>query len=128
MVMTVKVSREQSKKKKKADLKATATAHQEALYAQLNATADRLVDYGKSMAVIGGILYVGYTILDRYLDARLKTTEKEEDSGKYATLHKIILPFVALALQQGSTVLLKKARLMLIDYLEEKNNPDVQQE
>ncbi|GEM_PF-4050171 len=126
--MMVKRHNDIGKKKRKADLKAAAAAHQQALYKELNSSADRLVEFGKAMAVAGGILYVGYTILDRYLDSKLKTEEKPDDSGKYATLHKIILPFVALALQQGSTVLLKKAQQMLIDYLEEKNKADVPQE
>ena len=103
----------------------TAKKRQEALLTELHISSERLVVFGKNIAVIGGVLYVGYTVLDRFLEAKLKTAKKNAKPNKYETLNKMILPLLAMALQQGSIVLLKKARIMLVDYLEEKNNTDV---
>lgn len=115
------MSRESIKVRRKSELKAASEKHQKALYKELNISSIRIVEFGKNMAVLGGVLYVGYTILDRFLAAQIKTEKKKEEGGKFESLNKIILPLLALALQQGSMILLKKARIMLIDYLEEKN-------
>ena len=119
------MNREATKKQRKSELLATFKNHQQALYTELSISSDRIVDFGKNMAVIGGVLYVGYTILDRYLDAKLRTEKKKKEPGNFAVLNKIILPLLAMALQQGSIILLKKARVILIDYLEEKNKDNV---
>jgi hypothetical protein len=119
------MSRESIKVRRKSELKAASKKYRKALYKELNTSSIRIVEFGKNMAVLGGGLYVGYTILDRFLDSQLKTEKKKEDAGKFESLNKIILPLLALALQQGSMILLKKARIMLIDYLEEKNKADV---
>jgi len=124
----MKTNRAIRKKQKKEHLKQAYEVHRQALERELHIAADRALIFAKNLAVVGGVLYVGYTVLDRYLDAKLKSLNnaseaKQED--KYATLKKIILPFVALALQQGSMIMLRKARLMLINYLEEKDTADV---
>ena len=114
------MSRESIKVRRKSELKAATEKHQKALYQELNTSSIRIVEFGKNMAVLGGMLYVGYTILDRFLDALLKTEKKKEKAGKFDSLNKIILPLLAMGLQQGSMIVLNKARSMLIDYLEEK--------
>ena len=119
------MNREATKKQRKSELFAAIKNHRQALYKDLSISSDRIVDFGKNMAVIGGVLYVGYTILDRYLDAKLRTEKKKKEPGNFEGLNKIILPLLAMALQQGSVILLKKARAILIDYLEEKNKKDV---
>ncbi len=121
----MKTNRAIRKKQKKEHLRQAYQAHRQALERELHIATDRALVFGKNLAVVGGVLYVGYTVLDRYLDAKLKSennTAEEKKEDKYATLKKIILPFVALALQQGSMIMLRKARLMLIDYLEEKRH------
>ncbi|HHL53145.1 MAG TPA: hypothetical protein ENJ39_07180 [Flammeovirgaceae bacterium] len=123
----MKTKRAIRKKQKKEHLRHAYEEHRQALERELHIAADRVLTFAKNLAVVGGVLYVGYTVLDRYLDAKLKSLNnaseaKQED--KYATLKKIILPFVALALQQGSMIMLRKARLMLINYLEEKDTAD----
>ena len=105
--MTQKMNREAVKRKKKEDLLKLSKDHQKALYNELNVSSVRVVEFGKNMAIIGGVLYVGYTVLDRFLDAKLKS-EKKKAPGKFETLNKMILPILAMALQQGSTILLKK--------------------
>jgi len=117
------MKREVTKIRRKGELKALAKKHQEALYTELNISTERVVEFGKNMAVLGSILYIGYTILDRYLDAKLKndSDNKKGEAGKFETLNKMILPLLAMGLQQGSMLLLKRARTMLIDYLEEKD-------
>jgi len=119
------MNKEATKIRRKSELLASAKKHQASLSKELNISSERVVVFGKNMAVLGGALYVGYTVLDRFLEAKLKTEKKEDKPNKFETLNKMILPFLALALQQGSTVLLKRARLMLIDYLEEKDKEDV---
>jgi len=119
------MNREASKKLRKSELLATSEKHRKALYNELQISSDRLVDFGKNMAVIGGVLYIGYTVLDRYLNLKLKTKEKKNKPNKYEALNNLILPLLAMALQQGSVILLKKARSMLIEYLEEKSPADV---
>ena len=121
------MNREAIKIRKKNELLASSKKHQAALMTELSISSERLVVFGKNMAVIGGALYVSYTVLDRFLEAKLKSEKKKAKPNKYETLNKMILPLLAMALQQGSMVLLKKARIMLVDYLEEKNNTDVQQ-
>ncbi len=122
---TRRMNREATKIRRKSELLAISKRHKIALIKELNLSADRAVNFGKNMAIIGGVLFVGYTVLDRFLEARLKTESKTDKPNKFATLNKIILPLLSMALQQGSSVLLKRVRNMLIDYLEEKNNDDV---
>ena len=123
MLIQVKTKmKEETKKKRKQVLLEKAQIHQKKLYADLNETSERALIYGKNALALGSVLYVGYTILDRYLDARFGASQKKKDPNKYETLNKIILPILIFALQQGSMSLIKKARLMLIDYLEEERN------
>jgi hypothetical protein len=125
MTLTRAMNKAATKKYRKNELLAVSKEYKKALTNDLNISSDRIVTYGKNMAVIGGVLYVGYTVLDRFLEAKLKTEKKAAKPNKYETLNKMILPILAMALQQGSTILLKKARVMLIDYLEEKNKENV---
>ena len=76
------MSRESIKVRRKSELKAATEKHQKALYQELNTSSIRIVEFGKNMAVLGGMLYVGYTILDRFLDALLKTEKKKGESGQ----------------------------------------------
>ena len=119
------MNREATKKVRKSELLAATEEYKKKLTDELNISSTRIVDYGKNLAVIGGVLYVGYTVLDRFLEAKLKTEKKSKKPNKYETLNKMILPILAMALQQGSTILLRKAKDMLIDYLEEKNKGHV---
>ena len=119
------MNREATEIRRKNELLATSKMHQEALTKELNTSSDRVVEFGKNMAVIGSALYVGYTVLDRFLEAKLKTTKKASKPNKFETLNKMILPLLAMALQQGSVVLMKRARIMLVDYLEENSKRDV---
>jgi hypothetical protein len=114
------MSRESIKVRRKSELKAATEKHQKALYKELNTSSIRIVEFGKNMAVLSGLLYVGYTILDRFLDSQLKTENKKKEAGKFDSLNNIILPLLAMGLQQGSMIVLKKARTMLIDYLEKR--------
>lgn len=116
------ITREENKKKKKQRLLEQAQAHQEKLYADLNESTERAVVFGKNALVISGVLFVGYTILERYLDAKLGAIEKKKSPNRYETLNKIILPVLIFALQQGSMSLIRKARIMLIDYLEKERD------
>ena len=118
------MSRKGSKNQKKIKLQARFKFHQQELYSELNVSSTREVEFGKNMAIISGVLFAGYTVLDRFLDAKLKTENKKPDSGKFEVLKKIILPILALGLQQGSIVLLKRVKIMLLNYLEEKANKD----
>ena len=112
-------TKELTKNQRKRELLAKANKHQESLYNDLNSASERAVVFGKNMLVLGGVLYVGYTVLDKYLDAKLARTKKV-DPGRFEALNKIILPVLAFALQQGSLTLIKKARLMLVKYLEKQ--------
>ncbi|RLD22168.1 MAG: hypothetical protein DRI71_07880, partial [Bacteroidetes bacterium] len=96
------MSRESIKVRRKSELKAASEKHQKALYKELNTSSIRIVEFGKNMAILGGMLYIGYTILDRFLNSQLKTEKKKEEAGKFESFNKIILPLLALALQQGS--------------------------
>lgn len=120
-----KMNREATKIRRKNELLATSKKHQQGLSQELNTSSERVVEFGKNIAVLGSVLYVGYTVLDRFLEAKLKTTKKEAKPNKFETLNKMLLPLLAMALQQGSVFLMKKARIMLVDYLEEKSKMDV---
>jgi len=119
------MSRESIKVRRKSELKAASEKHQKALYKELNTSSIRIVEFGKNMAVLGGMLYNSKTILNRFLNSQLKTLNKKEEDGNLDTFNKKSLQLLEFALQQGSMILLKKARIMLIDYLEEKNSKDV---
>ncbi len=114
-----------SKTRKKLKLQAAFNSHKKALYGELNVASVRVVEFGKTMAMVSGVLYVGYTVLDRFLDAKLRTEKKAGESGNFMTLNKIILPVLAYALQQGSVVLLKRAREILVNYLEKQVDENV---
>lgn len=119
------MNKEATKIRRKSELLASVNKHRAALSKELNISSDRLVVFGKNMALLGGALYIGYTVLDRFLEAKLKTEKKIIKPNKFETLNKMILPILAMALQQGSTILLRRARVMLIDYLEEREKEDV---
>jgi len=114
-----------SKTQKKLKLQAIFNSHKKELYSELNVASERVVEFGKTMAVVSGVLYVGYTVLDRFLEAKIGTEKKASEAGKFEALNKLILPIVAYALQQGSVILLKRAREVLIKYLEKKEGEDV---
>ena len=114
--------KEEHKQKRKKKLQQKAQHYQEKLYADLNEGSERVIVFGKNALALSGALYVGYTILERYLDAKLGAIEKKQNPNRYETLNKIILPILIFALQQGSMTLIRKARLMLIDYLEKERN------
>lgn len=122
MTVTKMTTRQEHKRKRKKELQAKVKSHQEKLYADLNESSERVVIFSKNALAIGGLLYIGYTVLERFLDAKLGAIEKKKDPNRYETLNKIILPIVIFGLQQGSMTLLKKARIMLIDYLEKERN------
>lgn len=115
-------TREENKKKKKQVLLDKSKSYKSKLSSDLNESSERLFIYGKNALAISGVLYVGYTILDRYLDARLGAFEKKKNPNRYDTLNKIILPILIFALQQGSMTLIRKARMMLIDYIEKERD------
>ena len=115
-------TREEYKKKRKQKLLEQAKGHQEKLYADLNESSERVVVFGKNALAVSGVLYVGYTILERFLDAKLGAIEKKKNPNRYETLNKIILPILIFAMQQGSMTLIRKARLMLIDYIEKQRD------
>ena len=119
------MNKEAIKIRRKSELLERVNRNRAALSKELNISSERVVIFGKNMALLGGALYVGYTVLDRFLEAKLKTEKKTNKPNKFETLNKMILPLLAMALQQGSSILLKRARIMLIDYLEEKEKENV---
>ena len=121
----MKKNREATKIRRKSELLATSKKFQKSLSKELNISSERVVDFSKNMAILGGVLFVGYTILDRFLEAKMRTNTKKQKPNKFDSLNKIILPMLALALQQGSVVLMKKARILLVEYLEEKDKQNV---
>lgn len=116
------MTREENKRKRRIKLQKKSKLHQEKLYSDLNESSERVVVFGKNAIALSGVLYVGYTIIDRYLDARLGSLEKKKNPNRYETLNKIILPILIFALQQGSMTLIRKARMMLIDYIEKERD------
>lgn len=110
------------KKQRKQILLEKAKNHQKKLSDDLNESSEKIVVFGKNALAISGALYVGYTILDRLLGAKLASIEKKKNPNRYDTLNKIILPILIFALQQGSMTLIRKARIMLIDYLEKERD------
>ena len=114
--------REEHKQRRKKRLLAKAKEHQEMLYADLNESSERVVVFGKNTLAISGLMYIAYTVLERFLDAKLGAIEKKKDPNRYETLNKVILPIVIFGLQQGSMTLLKKARILLMDYIEKERN------
>jgi hypothetical protein len=119
------MNREATKIRRKKELQASSRKYKESLSKELNTSFDRLTDFSKNMLIIGGVMFAGYTILDRLLEAKLNTQKKRSSPSKFDSLNKIIMPMLAMALQQGSVVLLKKARNMLVEYLEEKTAQNV---
>ena len=61
------MNKEATKILRKSELLASAKKHRTALSTELNISSERVVVFGKNMAVLGGALYVGYTVLDRFL-------------------------------------------------------------
>lgn len=115
-------TREESKKRRKQILLDNAKEHKSKLSSDLNESSERVLIFGKNALAISGVLYVGFTIIDKYLDSKLGSTEKKKNPNRYDTLNKIILPVLIFALQQGSMTLIRKARLMLMDYIEKERN------
>ena len=72
------MNREAIKIRKKNELLASSKKHQAALMTELSISSERLVVFGKNMAVIGGALYVSYTVLDVFLEAKLKSEKKKQ--------------------------------------------------
>ena len=102
--------RAEIKKQRKQVLLEKAKNHQKKLADDLNESSERVVVFGTNALAISGALYVGYTILDRFLDAKLASTEKKKNPGRYETLNKIILPILIFALQQGSMTQIRKSQ------------------
>ena len=88
------MNREATKIRRKNELLATSKKHQEGLSQELNTSSERVVEFGKNMAVLGSVIYVGYTVLVRFLEAKLKTTKKNRPR-----LHKEPRPAACQALR-----------------------------
>ena len=77
LMVKMMMTREEHKRQRKQKLQDKARLHQEKLYTDLNESSERIVSFGKNALAISGALYVGYTILERFLDAKLGAIEKQ---------------------------------------------------
>lgn len=83
--------------------------------------ATNAINLGKGALVMGTAILMGYTILDRYLEARFKPIEKARTNTKTkSSTNKLLYPIFSIILQQGASSLFESGQKRLIDYLNYK--------
>lgn len=114
---------EELKAKKREELIATLEQKKKELQSHFDEGANKAVELGKGMLVIGTGVLLLYTILDRYLEAKFRTSTKKKDkpvSDTKSSLNKLLYPIFTILLQQGASTLFSSGQKKWIDYLELK--------
>ncbi|MCB0496246.1 MAG: hypothetical protein KDC79_08920 [Cyclobacteriaceae bacterium] len=114
---------EEIKEKKRKELIATLEQKKKELQSHFDEGANKAIEYGKGMIVIGTGVLLLYTVLDRYLESKFRTSSKKPDapaSETKASMNKLLLPLFTILLQQGASSLFSMSQKKLVDYLKLK--------
>ncbi|MCB0504271.1 MAG: hypothetical protein KDC58_02100 [Cyclobacteriaceae bacterium] len=114
---------EEIKAKKRKELIATLEQKKKELQLHFDEGANKAIEWGKGMIVIGTGVLLLYTVLDRYLEVKFRSNAKKEDrpiSETKSSINKLLLPIFSILLQQGASTLFSSGQKKWIDYLESK--------
>ncbi len=114
---------EQKKAERRKELLTTLESKKKELQKHFEESANKSIDAGKGLLVIGTGVLLLYTIFDRFLESkfRVKHTTKEDTSSKTAS-NKLLYPIFSMMLQQGSSLLFNESQKRLVDYLKNKKS------
>jgi len=114
---------EQKKAERRKELLTTLERKKKELQKHFEESANKSIDAGKGLLVIGTGVLLLYTIFDRFLESkfRVKHTIKEDTSSKAAS-NKLLYPIFSMMLQQGSSLLFNESQKRLVDYLKNKKS------
>ncbi len=114
---------EQEKAERRKELLAILESKKKELQKHFEESANKSIDAGKGLLVIGTGILLLYTIFDRFLESkfRVKHTAKEASSSK-AVPNKLLYPIFSMMLQQGSSLLFNESQKRLVDYLKNKRS------
>ncbi len=112
---------EQEKAERRKELLAILENKKKELQKHFEESANKSIDAGKGLLIIGTGALLLYTIFDRFLESkfRVRHTAKEESSSK-AVSNKLLYPIFSMILQQGSSLLFNESQKRLVDYLKNK--------
>jgi len=110
---------ERLKIERKKELLAILEAKKRKLQLHFDEGANKALEVGKGMVVVGAGVLLLYTILDRYLESKFRSNSATEASTK-STSNKLIYPLLAMVLQQGTSVLINASQKKLVEYLKNK--------
>jgi len=112
---------ERLKNERKKELLSVLESKKKSLQQHFDEGANKAIDVGKGMIVLGASILLLYTIIDRYLEAkfRSKSGSTSETSTKSST-NKLIYPLLSMALQHGANALFNTGQKRLVDYLKKK--------
>jgi len=110
---------EKIKAERRKELLAILESKKKELQIHFDQGANKAIDVGKGMMVVGAAGFVLYTIFDRYLESKFRGSNTVSSSGKSATT-KFMYPIFSMVLQEGASVLFNQGQKMLTDYLQSK--------
>lgn len=118
---------EEAKARKRKELINTLELKKKELQSHFDEGANKAIEFGKGMMIMGTGALLVYIIVDRYLESKFKTNPKKEEgpvSETKASINKLLFPVFAFILQQSASSLFSAGQGRLIDYLESKNKKD----
>jgi hypothetical protein len=118
-------SHSELKAKRKKQLLAQLESKKKELQKHFEDSANKSIDAGKGLLAIGAGVLLLYTLFDRFLESKFKTTNTaKKDSSSKSSTNKLLYPIFSMLLQQGSSVLFDQAQKRMVDYLKNKKQID----
>lgn len=118
---------EEAKARKRKELIETLELKKKELQSHFDEGANKAIEFGKGMMILGTGALLLYTILDRYLESKFRTNTKKEEapiSETKSSINKLLFPIFAFILQQSASSLFSAGQSRFIDYLESKKKKD----
>ncbi len=112
---------EQLKAERRKELLAILESKKKELQKHFEEGANKSIDAGKGLLVIGLGTLLLYTIFDRFLESkfRIKSSSSNHSSTK-AVSNKLLYPIFSMLLQKGTNALFNQSQKRLIEYLKTK--------
>jgi len=114
---------EQKKAERRTKLLATLETKKKELQKHFEETANKSIDAGKGLLVIGAGVLLLYTIFDRFLESKFRVNHStNDDASSKAVSNKLLYPIFSMMLQQGTSLLFNESQKRLVDYLKNKKS------
>lgn len=109
------------KAQRKKELLSQLESKKQDLQKHIGDAANKSVDVGKGLLLIGTGVLIIYSIFDRFLESKFKAPQiKEGESPSKSSTSRLLYPVFSMLLNQGSSFLFDKGQQQLVDYLKNR--------